>query len=84
VEEAYNWFVRDVARFRNATQEAVRNGYGEGRVLTADAAVKAGLADRIGTLEETVARLASGAKARRGAQVGAEVEFRQRTRARGA
>jgi signal peptide peptidase SppA len=57
VDEAYGWFVRDVARGRKVTQAAVREGYGEGRALTAKDALKAGLIDSIGTFEATVERL---------------------------
>lgn len=78
----YDWFVRDVARFRGDSQKGVRGGYGEGRVLDGEAAVAAKLADRIGTLDDTIERLKSGAKARRGAR--AEHEARKRMRARNA
>lgn len=81
VTEAYNWFVRDVARFRGVSQAAVREGYGEGRVVGAEAAVKAGLADRVGTLEETIDRLAGGGSARRGGR--GDDQARKIRRARG-
>lgn len=83
VEEAYGWFVRDVARFRDTTPAAVRDGYGQGRMLPAKDAVAAGMADRVGTLEDTIARLADGASAKRGARASAEVARRKRARARG-
>ena len=60
VAEAYDWFVKDVARFRGDSVANVRNGYGEGRVLGAKQAKAVGLIDRIDTLEGTVARLTSG------------------------
>jgi len=63
VEAVYNWFVRDVANQRGDSQVSVRNGYGEGRMVRAEPAVKAGLADRVSTWEEAVTRL--GAKAER-------------------
>jgi len=60
VDEVYQWFVRDVAKGRNAeSQRAVRDGYGEGRVLGAEQSVRAKLADRVATFEETVGRLAT-------------------------
>ncbi len=37
--------------------DAVRNGFGEGRVVGARQAVALGMADRVGTLEETVDQL---------------------------
>ena len=57
VDDYYGMFVRDVARNRKETQTNVRNGYGEGRVLGAQAAIKAGLADRQATLNDVVAGL---------------------------
>lgn len=59
VEEVYGWFVRGVATHRRDSQANVRNGYGEGRVLGAAQSVEAKLADRVGTFEETVGRLAT-------------------------
>jgi len=58
VDEVYGWFIRAVAAHRRDTQQNVRSGYGEGRVLGAEQSLKAGLADRIGTFEDALARLA--------------------------
>lgn len=58
VDEFYELFVIDVAAGRGASVDAVRNGYGEGRVVTAQRAVALGMADRVETYEATVARLA--------------------------
>ncbi len=66
VDEAYTWFVKDVARFRGDSQTNVRNGYGEGRVLGAEDALKAKLIDRIGGIDEALGRLESQANRRRG------------------
>ncbi|MCK9251097.1 MAG: S49 family peptidase [Solirubrobacteraceae bacterium] len=60
VDAFYDLFVTDVAQGRNVTADHVRDGMGEGRVLPASRAVDAGLADRVGTLEQTVARVARG------------------------
>lgn len=57
VDDAYDLFVKAVARGRGATPAAVRNGFGEGDVLVAKAAKAAGLIDRIATMDETIARL---------------------------
>lgn len=57
VDDAYAQFVKDVARGRGVSVADVRGGYGEGRALTAPDAKKAGLIDRIGTMEDTLARL---------------------------
>jgi signal peptide peptidase SppA len=57
VDAYYDQFVRAVAKGRGTTPAAVRSGYGEGRVVGAEAAVRAGLADRIATLDEVLAKL---------------------------
>jgi signal peptide peptidase SppA len=54
VDDFYSMFTKAVARGRNASVKAVQNGYGEGRILTAADAVKEGLADRIGTLDDVL------------------------------
>ena len=65
VDEIGVWFVRDVARFRGDTPANVQSGYGEGRVLSADAALQVGLVDRIATFEETLDRMLAEAKPQR-------------------
>jgi signal peptide peptidase SppA len=57
VNEYYDMFTADVAKGRGVSQENVKAGYGEGRMLMAKKSVKAGLADRVDTLEATVKRL---------------------------
>lgn len=57
VDHYYGLFLADVAKGRGATPAQVRDGYGEGRMLNASAAVEAGMADRADSLERTVARL---------------------------
>lgn len=87
VAAAYRWFTEDVARFRGDTAANVRKGYGEGRFLFAKDAVAAGLADRVGTLDQEVARLVGKAAPRKGARAEvdvAQIEARKRARARGA
>ena len=59
VDYYYDLFVKDVAAGRKAKVADVRRGYGEGRVLTAKRAVEEGLADRVETYDEAVARLSS-------------------------
>lgn len=63
VDEAGAQFVADVARGRGVTPAAVRGGYGEGRVLTAPAALQAGLIDRIDTMEATWSRVTGSSSA---------------------
>ena len=55
IDQAYTHFVTDVAAGRGTTPAVVRAGYGEGRLLSAEDAIEAGLVDRLGTLEEVVA-----------------------------
>ena len=57
VDTAYGQFVKDVARGRGVSQASVRDGYGQGRALGAKDALKAGLIDSIGTMDETIGRL---------------------------
>ena len=57
VDGYYDSFVRAVARGRGVKPAAVRSGYGQGRVLMGQAAIDAGLVDRIATADETIARL---------------------------
>jgi signal peptide peptidase SppA len=57
VSEAYDGFVAAVALNRGVKPASVRNGFGEGRVVGARQAVELGMADRIGTLEETINQL---------------------------
>jgi signal peptide peptidase SppA len=70
VDAAYDMFVRDVARNRSATLDAVRNGFGLGGMVDAAEAIKEGMADRVATLEETLQRFGAsqfGAAPKRGA-----------------
>ena len=57
VDEYYTTFVNTVARNRGVSSKDVRNGFGEGRVLTAKNAKAEGMVDTIATLEQTISRL---------------------------
>jgi signal peptide peptidase SppA len=57
VDEYYDMFTADVAKFRDVTQSAVKNGFGQGRVVGAVEAKELGMIDRIGTYEAVVSRL---------------------------
>ncbi len=60
VDAQYALFTARVARGRKVSVDDVRAGYGEGRVLPATAALKAGLIDRIARLRDVLdAQLAS-------------------------
>jgi HK97 family phage major capsid protein len=63
VDEYYNKFVAGIAKGREVSVKDVRDNFGQGRSMSADAAVAAGLADRIGTFDDVLAKLTG--KARR-------------------
>jgi HK97 family phage major capsid protein len=63
IDDVYGLFVADVAKHRGVTPQAVKDGYGQGRALRGKAAIRAGLADRIGTLDSVIQEL--GATGRR-------------------
>lgn len=61
VNEFYGMFVKDVARGRRVSVDAVRQGFGEGRVQTAKQAVEQGMVDAVETLDEALAGVARAA-----------------------
>lgn len=60
VDTFYGMFVSDVAKGRGATVEAVRSGFGEGRMVTARNALREGMVDRVDTFEATLRGLLRG------------------------
>jgi len=58
VDYYYGMFTAAVAKHRGMTPGAVRNDLGEGRLMRANQAVAAGMADRIATLGETIQAMA--------------------------
>lgn len=64
VNDYYGLFTGDVAKARGVEASAVRAGYGEGRMLTAKRALKAGMVDRIETFEAAATRLGRAAAGR--------------------
>jgi len=62
VDQYYTTFVRAVARGREVKEQAVRDGFGEGRIVSAQDALRAGMVDALGTLDQVVGRLAGGQK----------------------
>ena len=56
VDEYYELFVDSVARGRNTTTKNVIENFGQGRIFGAKRAVELGMADRVATLDETLAR----------------------------
>lgn len=61
VDEVYDSFVGAVAKGRGVGIKEVRANFGEGRMVTAAQARRAGMVDRVETIDATIARL-SGAK----------------------
>jgi HK97 family phage major capsid protein len=57
IDEIYGEFVGAVARNRGVTVAKVESDFGQGRVLKAKGAIAAGMADRVGTLEQVLAEL---------------------------
>ena len=62
-------FIESVADFRGVDAETVINGFGRGGMKLGEAAVAAGMADRLGSLESTIAGLSGGTE--RGIQMSA-------------
>jgi signal peptide peptidase SppA len=58
VDGYYTDFVKTVARNRDVKVDAVRNGYGQGRVLSAKAALEAGMVDGVMTLSQVIQKYA--------------------------
>lgn len=56
VDDFYGMFTKAIARGRGVAVKAVVNGFGQGRCLTAQDAVKQGLADRVATLDDVLAK----------------------------
>ena len=79
VDDYYNAFTKAVARQRGVSVADVRGGFGEGRVVGATEAVKLGMADRVGTLEDAIVRAARLARSTpAGNSARADLEMRQR------
>lgn len=62
VQLHYGMFIEAVRLGRGVSAKEVRSGFGQGGMETGKAAIAAGLADRIGTLDQTIARLSGGGK----------------------
>jgi capsid assembly protease len=56
VDAVYKTFVRDVAAGRGVSASVVEDRMGQGRMFAQDDAIERGMADRVATLEETIAR----------------------------
>jgi signal peptide peptidase SppA len=58
VDSYYSDFVDALARNRDTTAKRVQDGFGQGRMVRANEAIAAGMADRVGTLDQVVEQLA--------------------------
>ena len=76
VDDYYGLFVGAVARNRGVGVQAVREGFGEGRVVGAKQAKALNMVDRIETLDDTIARLQRRGQSR--TRRTAELDTRQR------
>lgn len=70
IEDLYNDFTGDVARYRGTTQKEVCENYGMGRTLSTKAALACGMIDKIGLLSDVIEQMSSGTMARSLAQSG--------------
>jgi capsid assembly protease len=64
VNEYYSQFTSAVARGRNVPKAQVESGFGEGRMVMAKDAVKQGMADRVASFDQTLARMGARTKAK--------------------
>lgn len=78
VDDYYNAFTKSVSRGRGVSVADVRDGFGEGRVVGAAEAVRLGMADKIGTLDDAIARAAKLARAGSTGGTRADLDLRQR------
>ncbi len=69
-------FVDAIARGRGVKPAAVRDGFGKGRTVVAKEAVKAGMADRVETMDQTLRRLGAGPAEGTAPAAAAEIEQR--------
>ena len=76
IDEYYGMFVDRVAAGRGVAASAVRDGFGQGRMLGATAAVREGMADRVGTMKDTLARFGAGPAQPQGRKVASQREAR--------
>jgi len=78
VNAYYGMFLRAVARHRGVSVADVHDGFGEGRVIGAEDALRMGMVDRVETIDELLARVAASPapatipRARAGSDLGME------------
>jgi hypothetical protein len=69
--------VRDVAKGRNVSRDTARDSFGGGRMVGAQEAVRLGMADRVDTFENTIARVGRMGKTKPAA-ASADISIRRR------
>src|SRR5690606_18295678 len=79
IDAQYALFTARVARGRKVSVEDVRSGFGEGRVLPGNAALKAGLVDRVARFSDVIdASLSTAASP--GSRASADADLRLKAR----
>jgi signal peptide peptidase SppA len=79
VDQFYRMFTNAVARDRGRSAAEIRGGFGEGRLVGAEDALRLGMVDRVATFDETAARmLRSAGPARSSRSAAADLDFRRR------
>ena len=79
VDSFYTTFVKAVAQGRNVSVDDVRNDMGQGRVLDAPAALKAGMVDGVATFDQVVAGMQKKGKKATAARSRAEIDIAELT-----
>lgn len=75
VDDRYAAFLADVGKGRGVAASKVRSDFGEGRMVLAKDAVKAGMADRVDTFEGALTKLARGrGSGRKGLQLRGHID----------
>jgi capsid assembly protease len=69
VDDYYGMFVKAVAKYRGVTEAKVRNDFGKGRVFGAEQAVASGMADKVSTFDQVLAKLTGSKASGKSAQV---------------
>ena len=82
VNATYGKFVSALARNRGTTADDVRANYGQGRCMSADQSLAAGMCDRILTFEQLVAKLTGPTQAASGQAKAMVLRLRQEHRKR--
>jgi len=60
VDQYYGTFVKAVARGRGVSESAVRNGFGQGRVVGSRDALDMGMVDHVGTIDDVLSAFSKG------------------------